>query len=290
MEGMIHISKLNPVRLMEVGNKYHVAFANSIPAFLPGTEYCQPFENMDLIRLQVADDSYPYDYTASIIDVSGIEIKVFETNYKGQLGDLYYYNIEAALTGINQGVYFIQLTADGALEQKHFISEPIHIASKHESSALIKYSHDQNEFGICFLAAGETTPEQFSIRVHGGIDPTGFKPGSNDVIYTNQDNQRVLLNSAPYNVELLKLGNGKGLPNWIVEKLNRIFSTVEIYINGIRYIKFDSAKFEPVRVDEYPMAGWTLEVIRADEGYSDKYGAGDFNKDFNNDFNNQVAL
>lgn len=282
MANPIYIPLLNPIRLMQDGHKYHKPFIESILSFESEACYFQPFNNLDNIRFQIVHEDQ-LGFTASVIDLDGNVIKSIPVMGDNQVGGMLYTFFRGDFSGIPEGYYLIKVTE--STNDIIFYSEPIEIKPLHQNTILIEYTHDQNDFGMYFTD-GVSNPVKYYLRVQGGLTNDSFTPGSKSDAFINDDYNVVLLESKPYSTQKLKIGDSKGVPNWVADKINRIFSCSTVRFNGQQWTKTDGAKMEATREDIYPMAGWTIEVIRASNSHYDIAGGGDFNNDFNDDFNN----
>lgn len=279
----IYIPQLNPIRLVEAGHTYIKLFADNIPWFEEYACYLQPFNNPDTIKFQL---SIPYDaqvtFTAGIYDSSGNLAGDFISTTGVQIGSYAYYEFSLNLTGMVEGIYQVRVNTGDV----YLASEPIHIKPVHENTISFKYSHDLNDFGVLFMENEQATPHEFMFRVHAGFKSDGFNPANESESYINDDYNVVQLESKPYFTQKLLIGDSRGVPWWVADKVNRIFSCTSINFNGRHWAKTNKSKLEPVNEDLYPLSGWTIDLMPAVNNYSDVAGAGDYNQDYNNDFNN----
>ena len=158
-----------------------------------------------------------------------------------------------------------------------------------ENTVLIEYSHDGNDYDTAFYPVGTLQSRRFfQLRVPGGMPSSGFQPASKDTFYVDQHRDVVMLDSIPFNLYKFTFGTGSGLPNWMIDKLNRIFSCSYVELNGRQFVKNDGAKLEIARENGYANAGCSIEMVLPDNPYSitDGSGAqlGDYNIDYNEDY------
>lgn len=69
-----------------------------------------------------------------------------------------------------------------------------------------------------------------------------------------------MINSVPFDVFKFILGGWKGVPPWLIKKVNRIFGCSTLSLDGRLYTKEDGAAFEPNSLDGYPMSGWSINL------------------------------
>jgi len=72
----------------------------------------------------------------------------------------------------------------------------------------------------------------------------------------------------------LTFGDNYGIPNWLADRINRIFCCSDVLVQNRAVVKVSGAKLEKSFIDRYPMGVWSLDVQDATNSYSDMY---DFN-------------
>jgi hypothetical protein len=244
--------------------------------------YLQKYQFGDLFYIQFLIQGASlaggiYSPTCQLIDINGTVIYSFQV--EGTSGAAVYtgysaYNVAENIPTITAGIYIVKLVCYAPKDpagfdyaQMSFYSEPIHIAATHENTVLIEYRLTYNDFDCIFtdeLAA-------FNFRVEGGIKTEGFTPGGKFQIFTDLDYEPVMLQSSPYNVYKFQFGPGSGLPNWIGDKLNRIFACDTISINKVGYLRNDGSKLEATREAGYPFSGWSIELLKVTKEHSEDY-------------------
>lgn len=148
-------------------------------------------------------------------------------------------------------------------------SPVIDIQENHEGTVLLKYRNSRNDFGVVF-----DTGIVFYTRIEGTVKD--LEPQSDNEIYTDQIHNITKLYSQPYNMFTFYAGKSYGLPDFMLDLVNRIFSCDMIKIDNTWFERSEGSEFEVVRVDGYPFAGMSinvqpavnrvLEQIRVDEG------------------------
>jgi len=285
----INIPLLNPVRLVSPFSRYNGLFSLGIPEHEEQVAYAQKYCNADTIAFQIAVPAGAIvDFTANLVgDNEAVEIPWDSLTLTGSGYD--YFEFSKSLSGIEEGLYQIEVEVewqDG--KRLSLVSEPICIRPVHPGTVLIQFSHSGNEFGTLFQP--EEGEKKYMIRVEGGFPSDGFLPGSKDVVYRDQTYNTVLLSSVPFANCKATFGDGRGIPNWLADKLNRIFSCSDVKLNGEQYTRADGSKLEAVREEGFPMAAWVIELAKAENRYFDLHGFGDYNLDHNPDHLIQIEL
>ena len=140
-----------------------------------------------------------------------------------------------------------------------------------DNTVLIACSHDENDFDFKFIDSVYNVTRTIIQRVEGGFKSDGQLPGGKYTMYQDLQFKPVILNAVPYNTYRLTVGNNIGVPNWVIDKLNRIFSCSSVKIDNVEYTRAEGAKFEPVNRDPfYPSGIWTIDLLKSENPYSDE--------------------
>ena len=269
MADFIKIPFLNPIQVLRTTTDYFAY--DLIPQHEKKLNYCQKFQNDDYFTFQFrAITGAGYTATATLKDIYGNVAKTFTITTKlNQIVTNYtYFEISSILTGITEGIYYFSLSVTKTgLSTFNFLSEPIYIAATHENTILLNYSNSVNAFDVCFDGY-YTRSIEFQFRIEGGFTSEGFTPASKDTVYQNQIYDNYLIDSVPFFTKKLTIGGSIGIPNWTIEKVNRILSCNTIKINNISYCKNDGAKLEKLGADKfYPFMAWSIEMIESENNY-----------------------
>lgn len=296
MADILKIPYLNPLRFHRNDQEWAYEL---IPDHEVTAQYLQKFKGTDklMFQAQLLKDNY-VSIGYAVLDQYLNEL----STYTGILIalDLAGYDVwstkedDNILVGLAEGIYFIEirttLIIEGQNVEKKFLSEPFKRLADTDAAkdtVVIEYTHDGNDLDMAFIP-GPRVQKYFRIRVEGGVNSDGFEPGSKDSFYIDQVHNVVMLDSNTFNVLKFTFGNGRGIPNWMADKLNRILSLSYVEINGRQYVKNDGAKFEAIREKGYPFAGWSIEMVLAEGVNSITEGAGtqqgDYNIDYNEDY------
>jgi hypothetical protein len=273
MADFIKIPFLNPIQVLRTTSDYFAY--DLIPQHEKKLNYCQKFQNDDYFTFQFrAITGAGYTATATLKNIYGNVAKTFTITTKlNQIITNYtYFEIRSILTGIADGIYYFSLSiTKTGLGTYEFLSEPLHIATIQENTILLTYSNSVNAFDVCFDGY-YTRSIEFQFRIEGGFTSEGFTPASKDTVYQNQIYDNYLIDSVPFFTKKLTIGGSIGIPNWTIEKVNRILSCNIIKINNISYCKNDGAKLEKLGADKfYPFMAWSIEMIESKNNYENTY-------------------
>lgn len=230
--------------------------------------YCHPWQKNDIIYIPILSNYAPHNIT--VVDENQVQIPgaTFVANYiptsiegTGQK----FYLVSIALNAYNDGAVQVWFDA-GSPVLVELESEWLYIKDLHENTILLKYSHNENDFDIPF-----ETGVELMFRIFGGL--TEFKPAADRTVFIDQTRSAVQLSSKAYYTQKLLIGDARGVPDWVIERVNQIFQCSYVSIDGRQYVANDGASFDPNREENYPMSGWGIEVRPADQKNRKRYEA-----------------
>lgn len=264
MANTIKISHLNPYKFvlqdvalatgMHIRHLDEFRAKDQLQSFQDKRYYCQPVQNTDPVYFQVVTNYGPI--SCKLIDeeeqtVATATITLVSTGFYTAPESCF--SVEFDFTSIAKGCYQMVLTIGSGAPKRILVSEPLHIDSNFENTVLLQYGNTENKAGLIF-----ENGEQFHCRVEGIL--ADFQPGSNDSIFEDQTADLVTINSTPFRTWKLGLGNDIGLPDWLADRINRIFGCDAVLIDNKAFSKSEGQKMERTGDREYPFYGWQLEV------------------------------
>lgn len=263
MSNFLYIPFINPINYTEVDfanvEQYiskHMddfPFTETIMPWEQQTRFFQPWQISDSIRQQITTTYGPV--ALNVLDCQGNT--VYSTTFQQKQQDAnnpgnYIYESDLALNIFTAGTYFLQIVA-GSPAQKTLISEPLIFAETIENSLLIEFSHFEFYNDVIF-----ETGIDMNVRIYGGLK---FKaPNAKDTLYEDQSLNMTMLKSVPYRLWRLVIGNAEGIPDWFIDKLNRVLGCSTVSIDGRNYSKNEGAKMEESTEENYPMRAWAIEL------------------------------
>lgn len=130
-------------------------------------------------------------------------------------------------------------------------------AVREEGTVRITYNHRRDEFDTVF------SPERmFDFRVEGCFLPSESSFAVDSEGFRDQSDRYKQLSALPYRKDIFSVGGGFGVPNWVADKLNYIFSTSFVLIDEMKYSRSESAvpeNFDPRRLPDVPLQDRTGE-------------------------------
>lgn len=263
---IVDIPFLNPIRFVPVGstalNFDSDWFYNQIKYYEQKIQYFQKWIFGDTIKLQVTSNFAPV--TIDLRDCKGNTINTFSFTVKPTAildNGFTVYECSISVPVVTEGEYFFLLNigSDATLEQ--FISEPQYFSAEDSLTFLWSYSHSYNKFDVVFK-----TGIVFQFRCETSFGP--LTPKSHDTVWEDQPANLRTIDSIPYRQPKLCIGGRWGVPDWVIDKLNRILSCDTVLIEDRQYTKADGAQFETTAAEAYPLRGWKIDIRETKNRYS----------------------
>ncbi len=223
------------------------------------SRYCQIFSESDRIMLQVIARYESRVIQGIIIDVStnvmkNIDWKLWSINSSTQL---YYYII----TGLDEGFY--QVDINGVRSNTFQVVKQDD--SELDDTVLIQYSMKDNTDRQNAIFWVSNIQHFFDFRVHGGFKDEDWSFQVNNEQFVDADYNISEIFSLERTSKILTMGNSKGCPIWFAELLNRILSCNYVYIDGDRYVRYESSTPEiNVLMEGYRSYVFKQSLIRID--------------------------
>lgn len=236
------------------------AFRRTIQPWDEKVCFKQPWLPEDDIRLQYTSNFNPITFRLYNSAGELLLTKDADTLQQNVLQPTFYIRqVEIALLPYPPGYYFLTRAAAGQLTY----SEPFEIIEP-QDSGLIELE-DENP---TLLAEFSNYEPYQGIKFQSPFEPMfrfpailRYKnPGSKDNVYDDQLLNATMVHSVPYRVFELIIGGRYGVPPWLIDKINRMLGCSTFKLDGRLYTKNQGATFEPVELDLYPMAGWSIEL------------------------------
>lgn len=228
---MIKIGDICPLFFSPVKDRYAIDI-----------DYIQRFHTADRILIQIfADDGEIASASLNNL-VKGTSSNIQFQTYEVNASITMYY---ATLTSLPDSVYSV------TFERKE--SEPFEVCSDSnilEETALIRYSHKDNNSAFDNIFWIGDTQQVFEWRVEAGFKPAGYSAKIDNEQYRNQRQEIEELYAVPYDSYVLTIGNSCGVPYWFGRHLNRILCVSMFDVNGERYVRSENSVPEISQVME----------------------------------------
>lgn len=242
--------------------------------------YSAKWKTVDRAQIQLLSDYEPtltiHDYWSDeqIDDISipEIDFNVLDVTFKC-------YQAEVVFAEYGEGDYYCRLTYNDGVNDIIWETSPLEVRDEQPLTLLFECTNKENDKDVIF-----DTGIVFNFRVEG-IRDRKFLPKSANQLYTDQIYNVTQENSIPFRNFTIDIGMASGLPNWVIDKINLLFSLNQKKVDGTYYEKAEeNSEFEPTRGDIglNEDGWWSINVIPKinNLGYSYKTGSDDLNNDY----------
>jgi hypothetical protein len=215
------------------------------------------------------NDSFPLQYESNfasinlkvidceqntIVDQNAVQIR--SNKY---LPGYYVYENTISWASVSPGTYYLLLTLGGT---EQMISEPMEIAEEWPNTTLYEFSNSTFHGDIVY-----ETGIVLKFRCESFI--TRLDPGNERTAYRDQKMNPTVLKSVPYRGWKLVIGYPTGVPDWVIDLMNWIWSCDNVTCDGKSFAVSENSQFEEVEHDKvYPFRSWTLNVQEGVNRYS----------------------
>lgn len=270
MANQIYIPLLNPTRFYEVDpdnptqyltKHFDDAWAkDQLKSFETPVYYKQKWQTNDSFPLQFESNFAMINIKLidceqnTIIDQNATQIRANKF-----LPGYYIYENTISFESVSPGTYYILLTLGGTTQ---LISEPIEVAEEWPNTILFEYSNSIFHGDIVF-----ETGIVLKYRCEAAI--RRLEPGNERTAYRDQKMNPSVLKSVPYRGWRLEIGYPSGVPDWVIDLMNWIWSCDNVLCDGKPFAVADGAGFEETEYDTvYPFRSWTLKIQEGVNRYS----------------------
>lgn len=189
-------------------------------------DYIQKFGPNDIISIQYAIAIEAPDQSQKtnpvLRDAEGNEISI-SIEFLTSNTDYIYYQIDIPTNELAPGCYRF------AFEYYNYIVKAafFEVLEDTEDTVLFRYTNERDDFDTLFRGSS------FSFRCEGKFFPQNeeYLAETNDM--RDQDHDLSQLSAQPYTQMTLTVGDKDGVPNWVADKLNRIFACTKVLLGEV---------------------------------------------------------
>jgi hypothetical protein len=264
MSNRIYIPIINPLKFVDDA-RANVAqyftkqfddflFSEQIYDFQQPADGRQIFSLNDIISLQYSANFSPLQisFVSACDDAVWLTFTASSNIRNTYEPDYYLYEDNFDISALPVGSYYIKFEA-GSPVQKTLRSETFRITSNIRNTLLFEYQNSSYYEDVIF-----ETGIKFGLRVPGFLRYD--EPGSQDVVYQDQNLNNTILSSNHYRNYKLFIGSPAGIPFWQIDRLDRIIGCDNFTIDGKPFSKPDGGKWEKAEEVDYPLQGWTIQL------------------------------
>lgn len=252
----VRFLELDPVELPQFLTKHFddYWFSEQLSEFETIVEFKQKYQTNDTIYLQF--ESNFASIQMSVIDCEQTALltqAATQVRANKYLPGYYVYEITLSLAAFTS-IDTIWLKLSLGLGSKFMISEPIALAETWPNTVLFQYNNSKYHGDVIY-----ETGIVFGFRCEAVI--RRLDPASERTFYRDQKVNPTTLKVRPYRAFDLGIGHLRGAPDWVIDKMNWIWSCDNVLCDGKPFAVLEDSKFEPAEIDpKYPLRRWTLNI------------------------------
>ena len=122
-----------------------------------------------------------------------------------------------------------------------------------EDLKFINYNHSENDYSVIF-------DEPFTIWVECGFKPQDTDDNQDVEEFMEQNLTNELVYADEYEVNVLTIGGGKGIPHWLKKKISRASLLDTFMINNVEYKRIQGSKMEKIEDTREGLATYRLSL------------------------------
>lgn len=287
----IFFSPLNQFRftpnVSNIGSKFNtedfdkVIFNNQILDWQQKRCFFQPIQNSDGLKIIAKATDYEANNGSGFVsklmlkDRYGKIIKT--TNFQSFDNDNYLYiDDRFYFDSIEEGYYGMILEMaytfgdSDEYAYSYFYSDFIHVKEKHETTLWVQYSNYYTKMGIPFEQLRQVTSD-LGFRIYGSRTEISYE--SDRTIFIDQDDNPIQLKGIANRSFIFCFGGNKQqIPDYVIDKLNNIFTLSDLSIDGVSYVPTDGSSIEKEGDIHNPLYSAKIVLQKKDnvESYSFK--------------------
>lgn len=265
-ENIVDIPLLNSIRFVPVSpdilNFDSLLFRNQIRYYEQQVESPQKWVFGDPLALQVTSNFAPVNMDlirCDGISVASYNFDVIDTNLFNPGFEVYEY--KSVIPVVEEGLYYYLLKVGSDATLETFISEPQYFAPSLPQTVFYKYRNTFDAFDVVFQ-----TGITFGFRCDGSRGK--LTPQSKTTVWQDQPLNLKIIKSIPYRTFKMNVGGKYGVPDWVIDKVNRIHCCNVTFMDDTQYTLEEGAKWEPIEAEFYPLKGWRIDIRETKNRFS----------------------
>jgi len=217
--------------------------------------YCQKWQMSDTVFIQLQTNVGPVNFilydclTDLVVDTVQFTQGAQSVNEPG----LYIYELSLPLTGYDAGCYYGKVTFGASPVIFTLQTGEWDIQEVHENTLYLEANHFEAREDFKFKTG--LVP---ALRVEGTNKYQ--KTATKSTTYEDQTLNMSVLRNVNFRLWKLIVGQSKGIPDWLSDKIIRMICCSSFSIDGKYFTKSQDADWEPIEEDGYSMKGWTVEL------------------------------
>lgn len=264
MSNTLYIPESNPLHFVPVtpnispayNTKFYddYLFADTIRDFEEQEPFYQPWQKNDTIFLQFQANFSPIQLDVQDCNLNTLlSLTCTQVRANKYLPGWFVYQAALSLSSLPDQKVRVLLTPgeDPTAAQK---SEWIELSTIIVNTVFCEYFNSRFHGDVVY-----ETGIKFGLRIPGFLNKTA--PGSEDQLYKDQVLNQTLLSGKPFKNWKLFVGDGSGVPEWMIEKVNVAFCCNNVKIDGRLFAKLDGTKWTEFTEDKKRLTGYSIELL-----------------------------
>lgn len=239
-----------------------VQYIETIREYQENIPFFQPWLQVDALRGYYISNYGPVEVT--LINCEGVELEGQSLANGPQDVDRpgYYVRLMDLDLNIYPAGRYLPKFKVGSTPDVWF-GEPIEILASSVNTWLIEYRNYKAKNGIIFFKNDGTKLFSPTFRVPAVLKY--IRPTSIDTLYFDRKHNAKFLEAVDFDLFRFIVGNSDGVPPWYMRKLGKIWTCDEVLLNGRQFAKAaENEDWNELEQDqEYPLGGWSLDVVEA---------------------------
>ncbi|HEY4112184.1 hypothetical protein [Puia sp.] len=264
MSNTLYIPEANPIHFVPVNpntpgsyaTRFFDAyvFADTLRDFEQPDKFFMPWYKNDRIHLQFQANFAPLQLDVQDCDLNTVlTVTAAQVRANRYQPGFYIYEASIDVSSLPDGAFRILLTPgeDDSAAQK---SEWLQLSLNTENTIFLEYFNSRFKDDVVY-----ETGIRFGLRVPGFLQKVA--PGSVDQLYKDQILNQSTLSSKPFKNWKVFIGDGRGVPESLIEKVNRAYAVDNISHDGRLLAKADGAKWTEATEDKKRLVGYTMDLV-----------------------------
>lgn len=251
----VRFVELDPVELPQYLTKHFDDYwaSEQLQSFETVVNFTQKYQTSDTIYLQF--ESNFASIQLSVIDCDQTVLltqAATQVRANKYLAGYYVYELTLSLAAFPAGTIWLKLSL--GLGSKFMISEPIELAETWPNTILFQYNNSKYHGDVIF-----ETGIVFGFRCEAVI--RRLDPANERTAYRDQKLNPTTLKVRPFRGFELGIGHLSSVPDWVIDKMNWIWSCDNVLCDGKSFAVLDESKFEDKEIHpQYPFRQWALNI------------------------------
>lgn len=199
-----------------------------------------------------------------IVDANQIAVKTIAWAIAAPGSTYNAWELTFDISDLPDGIYWLYQKFELLSYKAEFITEAISLKDSHPFVKQIKYRHSKNDYDVVW-----TTGIEMTFCVECEIMSPEFEAELTS--FADQTRDVFVLDGVPYITYQAEFFDAKGGAPYMLDIINRIFVCDNVKIEGKGYVRNTGAKLKTTKVKNYPLFGGTLEIVEAQNLYSQQH-------------------